>query len=95
MKTSEAFRKTKEHLWDGIRPMPGGKAPTVYNAARHAGVNDIVKPIIMELLRPSIFLAAWLLRNHGIDAWADIRRYQKTKHAWIDHLIEHYESLGD
>ena len=94
MKTSEAFRLTKKKLWDGVtglRPVLRG----VCYAARDAGVDEIVRPIIMELIKPHAFLGEWLEQNHGIVLCGDFARYQQTRHAWVDHLIQHYKSIGD
>ena len=98
MKKSEAFRLTKKHLWDGRgRHVPEGKEEYVCYAAELAGprVYGIVQPIIKRLLKGSLFLGEWLLKHHYIDAWLNQRKYQQTRHAWVDHLITHYESLGD
>lgn len=98
MKTSEAFRLTKEHLWDGRGTcVPEGKEDCVCYAAGFAGpqVYAIVQPIIKRLLNGSTFLGRWLLKHHDIDVWLNQRKYQQTRHAWVDHLITHYEALGD
>jgi hypothetical protein len=95
MKTSEAFRLTKEKLYDGVGPCPEGMSWNVCGAAMYAGVYNKVKCIIMDLIKPYLYLGNWLKEKYKIQANHDMRRYQITRHAWVDHLIEHYESLGD
>lgn len=95
MKTSTAFKRTKAQLWDGKGKLQRGSA--VCYAAIQAGddVYDIVSPIIQQLLGGCSYLGSWLRHYHGINVGPDIRRYQLTRHAWVDHLIAHYESIGD
>lgn len=53
---------------------------------------------IHRLLGRHTSLGQWLLNVHNIDVFADsASRYklQVTRHAWLDHLIAHYKSLGD
>ena len=98
MKTSTAFKLTKEKLWDGRgRSIPDGKADCVCYAAANAGVQVkiLVVPIIEKLLAGSVYLSGWLMKHHGIDTWQNDLKLQRTRHAWLDHLIAHYESLGD
>lgn len=102
MKTSEALKRTKENLWDGDGDHPcvctrKGKAAPICYAAAIAGkdVYDIVQPIISRLLGGSALLGEWLWRHHRINTYGLPKQYQATRHAWLDHLIAHYESLGD
>jgi len=93
MKTSEALRETKKHLWSGVRNEGGREF--ICNAADVAGVARIVKPIINRMIFPSSTFTVWLFRNGVPDPTGDYPKLQATRRAWLDHLIEHYESLGD
>ena len=95
MKTSEAFKLAMKKLWDGHGKLPQGLHASVCGAAQGANVEKIVGPIIMKLLDTDVHLGNWLKYHHGIDAYADWEKYQQTRHAWVDHLIQHYESIGD
>lgn len=100
MKTSKALRLVKRKLWDGREPLNGkfGHLCTAAADALPAQERDKVKRIFMQALHPCSTLESWLFNFHGICCWdlPDCHlRMQITRHAWIDHLIEHYESLGD
>ena len=96
MKTSEALRLTKKHLFDSNGEITRYEAYAVCTAAYKAGVHSVVAPIIRALLKNDYpFLGNWLRAKHGIRPNLDAKKYQQTRHAWVDHLIEHYESIGD
>lgn len=101
MKTSEAFRRTKKFVFLGSTNKLYGKNQFICCAAGEAGVRATVEPIIEKLMNPdgrkincSTF-EAWLQKRHNIDTASDPRKIQRTRHAWLDHLIAHYEALND
>jgi hypothetical protein len=61
------------------------------------------KSVIKNLLGRQITLEDWLLRNghvkhsdlYGKTQFFNRAKMQATRHAWLDHLIQHYESIGD
>lgn len=94
MKTSEAFRLTKLRV--EISPAYL-YSQYICLAAEEVGVEVIVRAIIMPLLNGNSTLGGWL-DERGIDCFSTKeakRKLQRTRHAWLDHLIAHYESLGD
>lgn len=95
MKTSEKFRVIKNILWDGKGGIGKNKFEYICHAAGHLGFTDI-PPIIEELLYPRKSLGGWLYHYHRIHPNSDNdEKMQITRQAWLDHLIEHYESIGD
>ena len=94
MKTSQALRLTKAKLWDGVSPRPEGKAYYGCDAASMAGVYSIVSPILIRLLGGPRTLGGWLFDRGNYEP-RDTVKMQATRHAWLDHLIEHYEALND
>ena len=97
MKTSTALKRTKAKLWGGEGVRPANKQGSICYAACRAGDSayEIVTDVVMRLLKPYAYLGGWLEAHHNIDASLDPVKYQRTRHAWLDHLIEHYESIGD
>ena len=106
MKTSTAFRLTKQHLshgGDGFDPASPNAQRYVCLAASKAGitVGAIVKPIIGALIAPHITLEDWMKTNLSPEGRIAKRtpyldsHWQTTRHAWVDHLIKHYKSIGD
>ena len=97
MKTSAALRRTKEKLWDGVEWPRLGKNTYICYAASSCSpeVREKVVPIIGELLEPYAYLDTWLMSKHGIDTFQDRVKTQVTRHAWLDHLVQHYEAQGD
>ena len=91
MKTSEALRKTLDNLWDGWSDR--GERYGCW-AAHEAGTKEIVCPILLKLLDGAGSLEAWLKRK-GIHVGHRFVKVQATRDAWLTHLIEHYESIGD
>lgn len=56
--------------------------------------------IIEDLLEGEYTLETWLKRRHlktkrSFHTEPDRARMLATRHAWLDHLIEHYKSIGD
>ena len=97
MKTSTALRLTKAKVWDGVEWPRAGKSVYICYAAESCSdvVASEVIPIVRELLHPYAHLDTWLWKKHGIDPFPDRAKEQATRHAWLDHLIAHYESIGD
>lgn len=94
MKTSEALRLTKAQLWDGVSPLPENKFYFGCDAARSVGVYFIVSPILIRLLDGRCSLSGWLGDIGNYDPRNTVKM-QATRHAWLDHLILHYQDLGD
>ena len=100
MKTSDIFRAAKLQLWDGEGSyVVGIKERYVCNTIRfHSKLSNKEKQkainIVTKLLAPHDTLENWLLVVHGI-ACNDRLKYQQTRRAWLNHLIKHYEKLGD
>lgn len=104
MKTSEALRKTKAGLWNGpCGPnFPPANAYICIAAMRQLDYkkSSEVKRLVMGLLNGCLSLGSWLRKKHGIN-FEDytegeyFAKMQATRHAWLDHLIAHYESKGD
>ena len=106
MKTSEALRRVRGHLGDGVfLGMPSHKRFICYaaNEAYLRGyIGDVdrtkVKKIVCVLLENMQTLEWWLYVRHGIDCVRTPRYNKKimaTRKAWLTHLIEHYEAKGD
>lgn len=53
------------------------------------------KAVIMNLLEGNYTFGGWLENVKGIENTRVGAKMQETRHAWLDHLIEHYESIGD
>lgn len=61
--------------------------------------------ILMDLLAPQTTLEGWLVaqghmrrEDNGIDLEFNtplMQKVQTTRKAWLEHLIEHYKSIGD
>lgn len=98
MKTSEALRLTKAKVWDGRGDAPPdnrGRFCCLSADCAGAGVAGIVRPIMEKLLGKYRTLGMWLSSQQGIDTFGNTTKLQATRHAWLDHLIAHYESIGD
>jgi len=97
MKTSQAFRLTKAKVWDGTGSRPKNRKAYICHAASCALDNPWqVEGIINNLLDGYGTLEGWLYYRGFLPYGTnDHKRVQATRHAWLDHLIEHYESLGD
>jgi hypothetical protein len=109
MKTSEILRLAKEQLWTGVG-RPCLKPKFICHAinrtlGKGTSGEDIfhAKRIVCDLIHPCITLEDWLLRKKHVkhsDLYSGTKsrnraRLQATRHAWLDHLIQHHESLGD
>jgi hypothetical protein len=100
MKTSKIFRAAKAQLWDGEGHWLARKKDRfVCHAIDASNARDRdklkAKRIVDDLLGEHETWENWLFSNHQIKAYQDMPRAQETRRAWLDHLIEHYESLGD
>ena len=97
MKTSEALKLTKRHIWDGYRDRCYDKERYICLAAltESITVHEHVKYVVMPLLGDCETLEAWLYKHYRIHADSDMPKLQHTRHKWIEHLIQHYENLGD
>jgi hypothetical protein len=101
MKTSKIFRAAKAQLWGGDgHCFASSKNRFICNAIREApkvGDGDKRKAIniVENLLGRHETLEAWLSAEHRIRAYKDYPQMQETRRAWLNHLIEHYESIGD
>ena len=94
MKTSTAFRLAKASLWDGEGDIDTMRE-FVCIAAGPGKAGRVVKTIIRDLIAPCITLEGWLSDRVEENVYGNPRRMQITRHAWLDHLISHYESIGD
>lgn len=101
MKTSKVFKAAKKGLWNGKSDwFATGKnrficgsiwqAPNICAEDKRKAIN-----IVAHLLGKFETLEGWLLSNHQISAYQDQPKAQETRRAWLDHLINHYESIGD
>jgi hypothetical protein len=101
MKTSAVFKLAKQHLWDGVGyqwDSPKEKFICVAICWKTRCSNkdqERTTKIIQRLLGRHESLEAWLLAKHRINSTTDQVKLQQTRQAWLDHLIAHYESLGD
>ena len=101
MKISQVFRKAKKHLAMNYKEVyRKGKETYICSAIEICGVRhlDIVRAqnIIKNLLGTEHYtFASWLSDNGVLDPLSDYPKLQETRQAWLDHLIEHYESIGD
>ena len=97
MKTSEAFRLTKVKVWDGKNNRSLGQSSYICFAASNAlRKPGQVTKVIEKLLDGHASMHSWLIAQ-GCEPWQEVSqlRIQTTRHAWLDHLIEHYKSIGD
>ena len=99
MKTSQVFIRAKRFLSTG--PTDYGNRKTEYicyaiDRTRCSGTDkDKARDIIMELLDDNYTFGVWLENVKGIANDRHGEKVQETRHAWLDHLIAHYESIGD
>lgn len=97
MKTSQVFTRAKNLLSTG----PADRNKTEYicyaiDRTRYPKVNrEKAKNIIMGLLDNNYTFGGWLEHVKGIENDGFGAKVQETRHAWLDHLIEHYESIGE
>ena len=102
MKTSQVFRKAKKHLAmnEYERYDRAGKDTYICSAIELCGVPhlDIVRTqeIIKKLLGTEHYtFTSWLSDNGVFYPLSDYLKLQETRQAWLDHLIEHYERIGE
>lgn len=97
MKTSQVFTRAKKLLSTG--PADYGKTEYICYAIdrtrSYERDKQKAKDIIMELLDGWQTFGSWLEREKGIENSRTGAKIQETRHAWLDHLIEHYESIGE
>lgn len=106
MKTSEVFKRVRAHLREYA---PNRAFHTryvcyaldyLYYQAKVIGDRDRLrcKRIVWALLDGAQTMEDWLHKKHGIKM-TGTKRYRKkihaTRHAWMTHLIEHYQRKGD
>jgi len=101
MKTSKVFKAAKKQLWNGVGDwMDHPKERYICHAIywRVNCTNDearFTKKLIALLLEGHDTLEEWLLAKHDINGFSDTKKLQQTRQAWLDHLVKHYESIGD
>lgn len=100
MKSSEILREARTLIADGVFTY-------VCNAVKYVGHTNpaaslkkarlITKYIQNVLIYPHQTLGVWLEVNHGLIAHksCDAQELLQTRLAWIDWMIEQYESIGD
>lgn len=97
MKTSQVFTRAKKLLSTGS--VDYGKTQYICYAIDGTRCSNTDKKkaqdIIMRLLDGHFTFGSWLEHAKGIANDKLGAKVQETRHAWIDHLIEHYESIGD
>ena len=97
MKTSQVFIRAKKLLSTG----PGQYGKTEYicyaidQTRCYARDKRKATEIIMKLLDNNYTFGSWLENVKEIENDRVGEKMQVTRHAWLDHLIEHYESIGD
>jgi len=99
MKTSEAFIATKPWILDGVE---NNHLKSTYVCIAACDVSIVcaakVRAVVLPLLDSWSTLENWLEAEHGIRPSSRaiyIEKMQATRHAWVDHLIAHYQSIGD
>ena len=106
MKTSEVFRRLRNHLrpYDPINPTHTRylchAIQYLYYEAKVIGDRDRTRciKIVDGLLAPYHTLEDWLNKTHGVKLTYTNKFRQRmhiTRKAWLTHLIEHYEAKGD
>lgn len=97
MKTSQVFIRAKKLLATGLNDK--GKPEYICYAIDRTRCykrdKEKAKDIIVNLLEGSYAFGGWLENVKGIKNDLVGAKMQETRHAWLDHLIEHYESIGD
>ncbi len=107
MKTSEVFKRVRQHLYNGkddCRPTHRHficeAIKYLYYEAKVIGDMDRTRAqrIIIAELQPHHTLEDWLAKQHKIIPTytpAYRRKIMVTRKAWLTHLINHYQSKGD
>ncbi len=106
MKTSEAFKIARRHLWSGTGVQILGSRYCCLMLDKHVEDEDVAdrcKKIISSLLDGHETLEDWLIDADHLpwdyylspDKDIYVQKIQTTRKAWLNHLIEHYKALGD
>ena len=99
MKTSEIFKQAKKILWKGGHNQRAGKDKFICCAIDKLDIpqdeRTRAERLIHSYLGGYSTFEIWLAREHGLDSYHMPEKVQQTRHAWLAHLIEHYESIGD
>ena len=100
MKTSKVFKLAKLRLWNGV-----SEERLAHQRSHLCLAVDITtapikdkkraKRIVDKLLHPYCTFESWLSREKNIYPFGNLKKLQVTRQAWLDHLIKHYESIGD
>lgn len=95
MKTSQAFKIVlksyiKNNHYGFICHVIEDNLSLNYKTKKH------LCDILNTLLGVHCSLETWLIYKKGItNVWRDNEKIKNTRIAWLKHLIEHYESIGD
>ncbi len=111
MKKSTLLKRAKEYLWDGVDKKTDGKTPFVCYAVALAASSGrcrspssdeariIVDWIQIDILDGYCALPVWLraVREIRCDPLArdDITRLQATRLAWLNWMIDYWQSKGE
>jgi hypothetical protein len=108
MKTSEVFKRTKQHLakdWASAQTKDRFICLAISIAAAHSGrlTNKDVErctEIVESRLQGLYTLESWLesrgcLNNYFLCDLGTKNRIQEHRHAWLDLLIAEFEAKGD
>lgn len=104
MKTSQVFRKAKEHiLTEYIENIPYGMHYPICFAIDDLNCDkpskEMACKIVQGRLGGRMFLSGWLTQELGItldiDKPEQRSKLQRTRHAWLDSLIAEFEAKGD
>jgi hypothetical protein len=95
-KLSRVFRAAKKILWDGDNyELNTYICHAIERTNFKLGDQYRAKKVIQNLLEGEVCLEQWLWEKHRITGSSDDKKIQQTRHAWLNHLIKHYESIGD
>lgn len=100
MKSSEILREARALIADGSLVYVCNAVKCIgytYPAASPEKAHRIVNYIQNVLIYPHGTLEFWLEANHGlnVDKIINARKMLQTRLAWIDWMIDQYESIGD
>lgn len=92
LQIAQAFRAAKERLWDGRGQWPDGMNSSICFAIVESGhpSKQGACAIVDERLDGQPYLGTWL-RAQGITDFTR-QQLQAHRHAWLDQLIEEFES---
>lgn len=106
MKTSQVLQRVWVHLGDGRQDMAAHRR-FICHAIQYlyyvvAVIGDGDRTRTLKLIRSHLDGAAslehWLAVHHDIEISYKrpyIRKIMTTRKAWLEHLIQHYQSKGD